>query len=86
MRTAIWALTLCLTALTSGASPAAAREFPFCIKGCSFGAGRGDCSFSSYRQCQAMASGRDATCDANPYFSAETELQSDRSRQSRRRF
>jgi hypothetical protein len=86
MRTASWALTLCLAALTSSASPAAARDFPFCIKGCDFGAGLGDCSFSSYQQCQATASGRDATCDANPYFSAKAVLQSDRSGQSRRRF
>jgi hypothetical protein len=86
VRGAMWALIVCAAALTSGASPAAAREFPFCIKGCDFGAGRGDCSFSSYQQCQATASGRDATCDANPYFSAKAELQSDRSRQSRRRF
>jgi hypothetical protein len=86
MRTAIWALMLCCAASTTGALPAAARDYPFCIKGCDFGAGRGDCSFTSYQQCQATASGRDATCDANPYFSAKAELQSDRGRQSRRRF
>jgi hypothetical protein len=65
---------------------AAAREFPYCIKGCDFGAGAGDCSFSSLAQCQATASGRDASCAANPYFSAKAEMQIDRSRQSRRRF
>jgi Protein of unknown function (DUF3551) len=53
---------------------------------CDFGAGRGDCSFSSYQQCQATASGRDACCGANPYFSVNAELQSNRSRQSPRRF
>src|SRR5438445_657049 len=40
------------------AMPAVAREFPYCIKGCDFGAGAGDCSFSSLAQCQATASGR----------------------------
>ena len=68
------------------AMPAAAREFPYCIKGCDFGAGAGDCSFSSLAQCQATASGRDAYCAANPYFNAKAEMQTDRSRQSRRRF
>ena len=86
MRTAIWALMLCCATSTMGALPAAARDYPFCIKGCDFGAGRGDCSFTSYQQCQATASGRDATCAANPYFNANAELQSDRSRQSHRRF
>jgi len=82
MRRAMWALM----ASTSGAIPAAARDYPFRIKGCDFGAGRGDCSFSSYQQCQASASGRDAYCAENPYFTAKAELQPDRSRQSRRRF
>ena len=81
----IQALLVCCAALTSGALPAAAQNFPFCIKGCDFGAGRGDCSFSSYQQCQASASGRLAYCDANPYFIAKAELQADRSHQSRRR-
>ena len=65
---------------------ATARDFPFCIKGCDFGGGRGDCSFSSYQQCQATASGRDAYCDVNPYFKANAELAPNRSRQSKRRF
>jgi hypothetical protein len=86
MRRAVWALTVWCTALTSGALPAAARDYPFCIKGCDFGADRGDCSFSSYQQCQATASGRDAYCEANPYFSANAGPQPNGSRQSRRRF
>jgi len=77
---------VCCAASTMGALPAAARDYPFCIKGCDFGAGRGDCSFSTYQQCQATASGRDAYCDANPYFNAKAELQSNRARPSRKRF
>jgi len=77
---------VCCAASTMGALPAAARDYPFCIKGCDFGAGRGDCSFSTYQQCQATASGRDAYCDANPYFTANVELRPNGSRQSRRRF
>jgi hypothetical protein len=88
VRRAFQALMLCSTVSLIGA-PAAARDYPFCIRGCDFGAG--DCSFSSYQQCQATASGRDAYCVENPRFSArdfsaKAELQPDRSRQSKRRF
>jgi hypothetical protein len=87
MRRAILALTLCCAAPIAGALPAAAAQnMPFCIKGCDFGGGTGDCSFSTYQQCQATASGRDATCAPNPYFNASAELQPYRSRQSRRKF
>jgi len=54
--------------LALGSATAMARDYPFCIKGCDFGAGPGDCSFVSYQQCQATASGRTAYCSANPYF------------------
>jgi len=86
MRKVIGALLVCCAASTMGALPATARDFPFCIKGCDFAGGRGDCSFSSYQQCQAAASGRDAWCDANPHFSANAEVQPDRGQKSRRRF
>jgi hypothetical protein len=79
-------LALMAAGAVSVAMPAAAREFPYCIKGCDFGAGAGDCSFSSLAQCQATASGRDASCAANPYFNAKAEMQTDRSRQHGRRF
>ena len=79
------ALMLCCAVSAIGTLPAAARDYPFCIKGCDFGSGRGDCSFSSYQQCQASASGRDAWCDANPYFNAKAELLPQR-KMSRRRF
>jgi hypothetical protein len=86
MRKVIVALLVCCAASAMGALPATARDFPFCIKGCDFAGGRGDCSFSSYQQCQASASGRDAYCDTNPYFSANAEVQPDRGQKSRRRF
>jgi hypothetical protein len=86
MRGSLWALIAIGMIAAIDAGPAAAGESPFCIKGCDFGSGRGDCSFSSYQQCQATASGRDAYCDANPYFSANAELRPARSRQSPRRF
>jgi uncharacterized protein DUF3551 len=79
-------LALMAAFAVSAVMPAAAREFPYCIKGCDFGAGGGDCSFSSLAQCQATASGRDAYCAANPYFNAKAEMQTDRGRQRGRRF
>ena len=79
-------LALVAAGAVSVATPAAAGGLPYCIKGCDFGGGAGDCSFSSLAQCQATASGRDASCAANPYFNARADMQTDRSRQSRRRF
>jgi hypothetical protein len=84
MRRAFLALTATLA--VSGAMPAAAGGMAYCIKGCDFGAGAGDCSFSSLQQCQATASGRDATCAINPYLNTKAEMPADGTRQSRRRF
>jgi Protein of unknown function (DUF3551) len=86
MRRAWLALMVAFAVSAAVAMPAVAREFPYCIKGCDFGAGVGDCSFSSLAQCQATASGRDASCAANPYFNAKADMQTDRSRQHGRRF
>jgi hypothetical protein len=84
MRNTILALMAFSAACAIDAAPAAAGGMPFCIKGCDFGGGAGDCSFSSYQQCVATASGRDATCAPNPYFSQNADLQPNRS--SRRRY
>jgi hypothetical protein len=82
MRRAIWALM----ALGAFTAPAGAGGMPFCIKGCDFGGGAGDCSFSSYRQCLATASGRDATCAANPYFNANAQMPAEPGRISKRKY
>ena len=66
MRNALLALTAICAAFA--ATPGAARDLPYCIKGCDFGGGAGDCSFSSLAQCQASASGRYASCGVNPIF------------------
>lgn len=63
-----------VAAAAAVAMPAVAGQMAYCIKGCDFGGGAGDCSFSSLAQCQATASGRDATCASNPYFGAKAEL------------
>ena len=75
MRRTIFALLAIAVFAVMNATPVVAGGMPFCIKGCDFSGGTGDCSFSSYQQCLATASGRDATCAANPYFSANAEMQ-----------
>jgi hypothetical protein len=54
-------------ATIGGASPAAAFDYPYCLQGKQTGI-PGDCSYRSYRECQASASGRDAYCNINPAF------------------
>jgi hypothetical protein len=78
MRDAVWALMAFIAACAINAAPAAARDYPYCIKGCDYGSSLGDCSFASYQQCQASASGRLAYCAANPYFSQNADLPSNR--------
>jgi hypothetical protein len=85
MRNTVRALLAFGVACAIDSAPVAAKDFPYCIKGCDFGGGAGDCSFSSYQQCQASASGRDASC-ANPAFNANAQMLPDRSRMSKRKY
>ena len=62
------AIALGFVAVGIATSPAQARDYPFCIKGHNYDSSVGDCSFDTYQQCQAAASGRYAFCDRNPYF------------------
>jgi hypothetical protein len=67
MRTvALVALTLC-SGLAGGIAGASAQDYPFCKQGRSAGY-PGDCSFSTYAQCQATASGTNDGCGLNPRF------------------
>jgi hypothetical protein len=53
----------------AGTAPAEAvgTRHPFCIQG-NDSPGLSGCTFNSYEQCQATASGRFLYCIANPYF------------------
>jgi hypothetical protein len=56
------------SALLSGAAistPARAMDYPYCLQGRQTGY-PGECSYRSYQQCLASASGRDAACGINP--------------------
>ena len=50
---------------TSGSAPAAAQDYPYCIQGGGWGI-PGDCSYATYAQCMASASGRRVYCNINP--------------------
>jgi hypothetical protein len=50
---------------TAGSAPAAAYDYPWCAQGRGFGI-PGDCSYQTYEQCQASASGRNLYCNINP--------------------
>ena len=52
-----------------GAAPAKAvgTRYPFCMQGNDAPA-LSDCTYTSYQQCQATASGRFLYCIANPYY------------------
>lgn len=47
------------------ATPAAAYDYPYCLQGSGVGI-PGDCSYRSYAQCMASASGRRVYCNINP--------------------
>ena len=52
-------------AMTGAPRPAAAQDYAWCVVGAGEGY-PGDCSYTSYGQCQASASGRRAWCNVNP--------------------
>lgn len=62
-------VTLAAAGLASAATatPAAAYDYPYCLQGRQTGI-PGECSYSSYEQCAAAASGRSAFCNINPRF------------------
>jgi hypothetical protein len=53
----------------AGIAPAEAvgTRYPFCLQG-EDAPGLSDCSFTSYQQCLATASGRFLYCIENPYY------------------
>ena len=66
-KTILTAVTLSAAAIATMAtsSPAAAYDYPWCVQGRGVGV-PGDCSYSSYDQCMASASGRALYCNVNP--------------------
>jgi hypothetical protein len=54
---------------SASASAQGVAQYPFCIQGADY-PGWNYCTYSSYQQCQATASGTDNECLANPWYSA----------------
>ena len=65
MRGAILSLLALGAVYTTTATPALARDYAYCAQGRGVGI-PGDCSYSTYEQCQASASGRNLSCNINP--------------------
>lgn len=62
---AVMAVTAAGAATLATSAPAAAHDYPWCVQGKGVGY-PGDCSYTSYAQCMASASGRQAYCGVNP--------------------
>lgn len=62
---AITALAAAGIATLSTSAPAAAYDYPWCVVARGWGY-PGDCSYQTYAQCMASASGRYAYCNVNP--------------------
>ena len=56
---AVLALSAAGDRIVAGSSPAAAYDYPYCLQGRGVGI-PGDCSYATYAQCMASASGRNA--------------------------
>ena len=66
MRRVLLFAALAIGALSAvNVTPAAARDYPYCVQGRGVGY-PGECSYSTYEQCQASASGRNVSCGINP--------------------
>ena len=62
---AIMTLAAAGVASVAGSAPAAAYDYPYCLQGRGIGI-PGECSYQTYAQCQASASGRGLYCNINP--------------------
>ena len=67
MRNLALALLAGLAIVGSAPAHAVGTRYPFCMQG-NDAPGLSDCSYTSYAQCQATASGRFLTCIQNPYY------------------
>jgi hypothetical protein len=69
MQTLFLALATSAIVFTTGTAHVPVSENRYCIQGDEFQGGAGECSFTTFQQCQATASGRLAYCGTNPSFS-----------------
>jgi hypothetical protein len=55
--------------LLAATAPAAAQDYPYCLMPSSPN-GMQSCTFSTFQQCQATASGNNGFCTTNPRYGA----------------
>jgi Protein of unknown function (DUF3551) len=81
MRHLVLALLAASGLAMAGTAPAAAfgTRYPFCIQGDEY-PGLSNCTFTSYQQCEASASGRFLSCIENPYYNAGVDPRAYRNR------
>jgi hypothetical protein len=74
MRNILLALAAAGGLAIAGMAPAEAvgSRYPFCLQG-DDSPGLSNCTFTSYQQCQATASGRRLYCIANPFYAGGGE-------------
>jgi Protein of unknown function (DUF3551) len=65
------ASALALAATTSAL--AYGTRHAFCLQGGEFYQGLNNCTFDTYEQCQATASGQNMQCLANPYYDGPSD-------------
>ena len=61
-----------LAALPTAPAQAVGTRYPFCIQG-DDQPGLSNCTFTSYEQCAATASGRRLYCIPNPYYVGDSD-------------
>ncbi|ABE41499.1 DUF3551 domain-containing protein [Rhodopseudomonas pseudopalustris] len=66
--TVLAATSAVVAGFLAAGTPAEARDYPYCLTSPGYGY-PGDCSYASYNQCRAAASGRLADCNVNPRVS-----------------
>jgi hypothetical protein len=67
MRTALFAALPVILISLAGASPAAARDYPYCLE--QYGpTSYKECAYSTMEQCKMSASGRAASCYRDPFY------------------
>jgi Protein of unknown function (DUF3551) len=59
--------------MVSAPAKAVGTRYPFCIQG-DEQPGLSNCTFTSYEQCQATASGRRLWCIENPYYNSGGDI------------
>jgi hypothetical protein len=60
-------LAICVFGILGPASAQIATQYPVCIQGID-NPGWSGCSFNSFQECQAAASGTEAECLSNPWY------------------